>query len=50
MQAVELMPQARTVTLEHSSHHVGIDVREELLALLRNVARRGDGSASAAAT
>jgi pimeloyl-ACP methyl ester carboxylesterase len=47
----ELMPQARTVTLEQSSHHVGIDAREELLALLRDVvARQGDAAASAAAS
>jgi pimeloyl-ACP methyl ester carboxylesterase len=44
-----LMPQARSVTFEQSGHHVGIDAREELLALLRDtVARRGDASASAA--
>ena len=42
----ELMPQARTVTLEESGHHVGIDAREELVALLRNVvAGRAEASA-----
>jgi pimeloyl-ACP methyl ester carboxylesterase len=47
----ELVPQARTVTFERSGHHVGIDARDELLTLLRDiVARRGGESASAAAT
>lgn len=42
----ELMPQARTVTLQESGHHVGIDAREELVALLRNVvAGRAEASA-----
>jgi pimeloyl-ACP methyl ester carboxylesterase len=46
----ELVPQARTVVFEQSSHHLGIDAREELLALLRNaVGSRGDASATAAA-
>ena len=45
----ELMPQARTVTLEQSSHYVGIDAREELVALLRGVvAKHEQPSASAA--
>lgn len=35
----ELMPQARTVTLEQSGHHVGFDAREELIALLRDIVR-----------
>ena len=47
----ELMPQARAVTLEESGHHVGIDAREELVALLRDVvAGRAEGSAPAADT
>jgi pimeloyl-ACP methyl ester carboxylesterase len=33
----ELMPQARTTTLEQSGHHIGIDARVELVALLRDV-------------
>jgi hypothetical protein len=32
------MPQARTVTLADSGHHVGLDARDELLALLRDAA------------
>lgn len=31
----QLLPQARTVTLEHSGHYVSLDARDELLALLR---------------
>jgi pimeloyl-ACP methyl ester carboxylesterase len=47
----ELMPQARSVTLEESGHHVAIDAREELVALLRDVvARRDEASAPAAAS
>jgi pimeloyl-ACP methyl ester carboxylesterase len=47
----ELMPQARSVTFEQSSHHIGVDAREELLALLRDVvAKSADASARAAAT
>ena len=42
----ELMPQARTVTLEESGHHVGIDAREDLVALLRDVVA-GPSEASA---
>lgn len=34
-----LLPRARTVTLERSGHWVGLDAREELLAILRDVAR-----------
>ena len=45
----ELMPQARTVTLEESGHHVGIDAREELVALLRDVVARGEGASASAA-
>ena len=45
----ELMPQARAVTFEQSGHHVGVDAREELLGLLRDVvARRADVSAPVA--
>jgi pimeloyl-ACP methyl ester carboxylesterase len=45
----ELTPQTRTVTFELSSHHVSIDARDELPALLRGmVARPGDPSAPAA--
>jgi 3-oxoadipate enol-lactonase len=33
-----LMPQARTVTLADSGHHVGLDAPDELLALLREAA------------
>ena len=32
-----LMPQARTVTLENSGHHVGLDAADELLGILREV-------------
>ena len=42
----ELMPQARTVTLEQSGHHVGIDAREELVALLREVVAEGSAPAA----
>lgn len=31
----QLLPQARTVTLERSGHYVSLDARDELLALLR---------------
>ena len=31
----ELMPQARTVTFEQSSHHIVVDARDELLTVLR---------------
>jgi pimeloyl-ACP methyl ester carboxylesterase len=31
-----LMPQATTVTFERSGHHIGVDARDELLALLRS--------------
>lgn len=34
-----LLPRARTVTLERSGHWVGLDAREELLAILRDAAR-----------
>jgi pimeloyl-ACP methyl ester carboxylesterase len=45
----ELMPHARAVTLEKSGHHVGIDAREELVALLRDVvARHTEASAPVA--
>jgi pimeloyl-ACP methyl ester carboxylesterase len=30
-----LMPQAETVTLAHSGHHVGLDAADELLGILR---------------
>ena len=30
-----LMPQARTVTLENSGHHIGVDAAHELLGILR---------------
>lgn len=44
----DLMPQARAVTLEESGHHIGIDARDELVALLREiVARRDEVSAPA---
>jgi hypothetical protein len=43
------MPQADAVTLEESGHHIGVDAREELVALLRDLvakpalrASRGD--------
>jgi pimeloyl-ACP methyl ester carboxylesterase len=36
----DLMPQARSLTLENSGHHIGIDAREDLVALLRDVAAR----------
>jgi pimeloyl-ACP methyl ester carboxylesterase len=43
-----LMPQARTVTLEQSGHHIGVDAREELVALLREVvAKRASAPAAA---
>ena len=32
---VDLMPHARVVTLEHSGHHIGLDVRDELIGILR---------------
>jgi hypothetical protein len=32
------MPQAETITLERSGHHVGVDAREGLIAILRNAA------------
>jgi pimeloyl-ACP methyl ester carboxylesterase len=41
----ELMPEARTLTLEESGHHVGIDAREELVALLRDVVATRDAGA-----
>ena len=42
----ELMPQARTATLEESGHHIAIDAREELVALLRDVvAKHKDATA-----
>jgi pimeloyl-ACP methyl ester carboxylesterase len=37
----ELMPQARAVTFEESGHHIGVDAREELVGLLRDVVARG---------
>ena len=44
-----LMPQAHTVTLEQSGHHVGFDAREELIAILRDtVGERAKPSASVA--
>jgi pimeloyl-ACP methyl ester carboxylesterase len=47
----ESMPQARTVTFEQSGHHVGVDARDELLAVLREVvAGQGEPSAPAATT
>jgi 3-oxoadipate enol-lactonase len=45
----KLMPQARTVALEDSGHHVSIDAREELVALLRDVLARRDGVSARAA-
>jgi pimeloyl-ACP methyl ester carboxylesterase len=36
-----LMPQAETITLERSGHHIGVDAREELLAILRNAVAPG---------
>ncbi|HMI80827.1 MAG TPA: alpha/beta hydrolase [Solirubrobacterales bacterium] len=30
-----LLPQARTITLEHSGHYVSVDARDELLTVLR---------------
>ena len=44
----ELMPQARGVTFEKSGHYVGIDAREELLSLLRDVVARAKVSAPVA--
>ncbi len=35
----QLLPQARTVTLEHSGHWVGLDARDELVSALRDAAR-----------
>jgi pimeloyl-ACP methyl ester carboxylesterase len=35
----QLLPQARTVTLQHSGHYVSLDARDELLALLREAVR-----------
>jgi pimeloyl-ACP methyl ester carboxylesterase len=32
-----LMPQARTVTLANSGHHVGLDAADELISNLREV-------------
>lgn len=46
----ELTPQARTITLEQSGHHVAIAAREELVALLRDVVARRDGASAPAAT
>lgn len=46
----ELMPQARTVTFETSGHHVALDAREELLAVLREVLARRDEASAPAAT
>jgi pimeloyl-ACP methyl ester carboxylesterase len=44
----EDMPEARAVTFEKSGHAVGVDAREELVALLRDVvAKREQPSASA---
>lgn len=34
----QLLPQAKTVTLEHSGHYVSLDAPDELLALLREAA------------
>jgi pimeloyl-ACP methyl ester carboxylesterase len=39
----EMMPQARTVTFADSGHHVGVDARDELLAVLRDVVTRAAG-------
>jgi pimeloyl-ACP methyl ester carboxylesterase len=44
----ELMPHAREVTFEESGHHVGIDAREELVGLLRDVVARTQVSAPVA--
>ena len=45
----DLMPQARAVTFAGSGHYVGIDAREELVHLLRDVvARRAEASAPVA--
>ena len=33
-----LMPQARTVTLANSGHHVGLDAADELISILREAA------------
>jgi pimeloyl-ACP methyl ester carboxylesterase len=46
----KLMPQARTATLEESGHHIGIDARDELVALLRDVVARRDGVSAPAPT
>jgi pimeloyl-ACP methyl ester carboxylesterase len=35
----QLLPQAKTVTLERSGHYVSLDARDELLALLREAVR-----------
>jgi pimeloyl-ACP methyl ester carboxylesterase len=45
-----LMPQARSVTLENSGHHVAVDAREELVALLRDVVVKRDEASAPAAT
>jgi pimeloyl-ACP methyl ester carboxylesterase len=34
----QLLPRARTITLEHSGHWVGLDARDQLLAILRDAA------------
>jgi len=46
------MPQARSATLENSGHHIALDAREDLLAILRDAVREAvphDGGASARA-
>jgi pimeloyl-ACP methyl ester carboxylesterase len=44
----ELMPQARRVTVEASGHYVGMDAREKLVGLLRDVVARAQVSAPVA--
>ena len=44
----ELMPQARGVTFEESGHYVGMDARERLVGLLRDVVARAQVSAPVA--
>lgn len=35
----ELLPQARSITLDHAGHHITLDAREDLLRILREAVR-----------
>ena len=35
----ELLPRARTITLDHAGHHVTLDAREDVVRILREAAR-----------